>query len=123
MKLSNQELFDRASESLRTYGNPYGSFWDRLWGWCNPANPNERCAIARFIPGNNNFEIKDNLLQMMEHPAISLGSLVSDLTYLFDMFGDVCNTSWKLENHLKRIAHAHSLEYNTTNQKVVVLQV
>lgn len=106
---SNQELFDKACWSLRTYGNPYGSQYDRGWGWCNPNNPNDRCALARLVDGNTATEVYSNIknsIEDLEHNDIAL-----EIIKLFDYYPLELNNSELLEKSLKYIAWLGDVKY------------
>lgn len=109
--LTNQQLFNNICDSLRTYGNKYGSRHERGWGWCNPGNPNERCAIARFIQGNNELTICLNLSKEVDMFNIMNNPIVAYTTRLFDYQPEVCNNTNLLEKELMRMADVNKLHY------------
>jgi hypothetical protein len=113
--ISVQELYDKASNSLRNYGNPYGTFLERKWTWVNPHNFNDRCAIARFIDGIDSFEVKRNLSKLCNYSEIH-NALILDITCLFDNYPLICNNQKKLENKLKQLADKHKLKYKSNKE-------
>lgn len=113
---SDQQLYNLACDSLRTYGNPYGSLQSRGWSWINENDPTQRCAIGKFIGGCKQIEVKNNLLLQMENPSTSCDSLVGMITFLFDHYPSVCNNKSELEHHLKGIADTFKLEYKIQEQ-------
>jgi hypothetical protein len=120
--LSTQQIFTQACDSLRTYGNQYGSIMDRKWGWCNPQNPNERCAIARFISGSNDFEVRHNLTKEVITETYKANPVIVALTDLFDYSPEMCNNKQELENELKFIADKFKLAYVLPKQEIRTLE-
>lgn len=119
--LSNQDLYNKACASLRANGNHYGSLHNRGWGWVNSCNPSERCAIARFIPGITDKEVRTNLLCALEQPDINYNSLIHAFTSFFDHEPISCNSRPMLENRLKAIADRYKLKYNAPIQNKEVV--
>ena len=113
--LTNQSLFDKACDSLRSRGNPYGSQHSRGWGWVNSQNPNDRCAIASFIPGCNTYEIMDNLRKELGVSAsvdmFAAHPVIGDIITLFDHYPSVVNSPESLEYSLQNIAQSRDLVY------------
>ena len=111
-----QKFYDNACTSLRTYGNPYGSRYSREWAWVNHDNPNERCAIARFIKGNTSIEVVENLkkeLKLSKHiDPIAAVPLVGEIVQLFDSYAFEINNKVSLEYHLKEWADHYNLKYS-----------
>jgi len=115
--LTQQQLFNKACDSLRNYGSPYGSNMQRGWGFCNPDDTNERCALARFINGTNDVEIVSNLakeLGFTEHTKNLVYNVpvVYEVMMLFDHYSIVVNNPDLLENALKQIADRCQLNYS-----------
>jgi len=109
--ITKQEFYNKACHSLRTYGNQYGSYESRGWGWCNPDDPSQRCAIAQFVAGNTEWEIHNNLIKLVVDAA-GFNPLVKDITHLFDFAPTACNNKEMLETELKALAEKHKLSYN-----------
>lgn len=112
--LTNQQLFDNACNSLRTYGNPYGPQSLRGWAWVNKNNPNERCAIARFIDGESDNEVIYNLACELGFASVDelftkQNEIVDDIVSLFDYDHSTCNNFNALETALGLIASRHNL--------------
>jgi hypothetical protein len=110
--MNKQQFYNQVCQSLRSYGNPYGSTEARGWGWMNDNNPNERCAIARFIGGCTESQVVRNLRKELglekgeEYPQIVL-----DIVHFFDYAPLSCNRKDSLEQELKSLADKHKLEY------------
>ncbi len=112
--MREQEFFNSACNSLRTYGNPYGGRGDRGWGWINPSNPNERCAVARFIPGDCTYTIYDNLrnyFNLESRDDLFKIQVLEDIIALFDSYATLCNDKVWLEEALVNIANKNKLQY------------
>ena len=112
-----QQFFNKVCDSLKTYGNPYGSRESRgYWNWINPSNPDERCAIARFIPGQTEHDVLLNLSEELYGSKDYLGciehdSLIHDIIQLFDYSPMVCNNAKLLDRKLQSIADRRELEF------------
>lgn len=123
MKL--QEFYNNVSHSLRTYGNPYGGQYQRGWNWVNNNNPNERCAIAKFIKGNNDFEVMENLAKYFgvksKFHVLDENPLIFEIINLFDYYSCEINNKERLEYHLKHWADKYNLQYTPTTDKYEVI--
>jgi hypothetical protein len=111
-----QEFYNNVCTSLRTYGNQYGKGYSRGWKWVDDSNPNNRCAIARFIKGNNDTEVVDNIITALElgpDAYLFANELVCDVVSLFDNHPDTINNKHSLECALRDMAYDHHLVYNS----------
>lgn len=116
--MNNQELYDKACQSLRDHGNLYGTFRDRGWGWVNPKDSRDRCAIAQFVAGQCDFEVRKNLTKLLKNVTIMDNKIICDITHLFDYAPTVCNDKVLLEKHLKEIALKHNLVYKEKTRQL-----
>jgi hypothetical protein len=116
--ISKQDFFNQACDSLRKYGNQFGSFEFRKWGWCNPDDLSQRCAIARFVAGDTDKEIELNL-QFLVGNVHEFNPLIKDITHLFDFAPIACNDHSLLDSELKRIADKYGLVYEVTTPKSI----
>jgi len=119
--LTQQEIFNKASSYLRTYGNPFGSQISRGWGWVNPKNPKDRCAIASFIKGNTQTEVVNNLKLACDiedkSDIFDKFPIIGALVFVFDLESDLCNDKLKLENKLQELAASFNLKYTSPTIK------
>lgn len=116
-----QSFYDNVCNSLRTYGNPYGSTHTRGWSWVNPQNTAERCAISRFIEGNNDTEVNQNLRRILGLKAsqdLFSIDLVGKVAHMFDYYPQEINCKVRLEYNLKKFADQNELVYTDVNQSI-----
>lgn len=114
-----QSFYDNVCSSLRTYGNPYGGSHTRGWNWVNPNNPNDRCAMARFIKGTGDIEVCSNLRKMLElkdNQDIFSIDLVGKVAHLFDYYPCEINDKERLEHHLQSLADQNELVYKKVDK-------
>ena len=124
--LTQQELFNKACQSLKDYGNPYGSQGKRGWGFVNPNDHSQRCAIAQFISGNSCNEVYNNLKKEIgcnTHEEIeNKYPVIMDIMQLFDYESIVCNDKLALEIRLQHLADKYGLSYSPT-QNINLTQI
>lgn len=110
-----QQFYNNVANSLRTHGNQYGGFYERGWSWVNPQNPNDRCAIARFIGGNTDFQVMENLSKFLnvehKHCVQDQYPLVREVIEAFDSDAKTINNKDGLERLLKKWATKYKLKY------------
>lgn len=119
-----QEFYNKVCDSLRETGNPYGSQYSRGWGWVNEQNPKERCAIARFIPGETDKQVVRNLRKVLglSNTELEECGLVIDIITVFDSYSCVVNNKEALELTLKRLADTHKLQYSPHEEIIEQIQ-
>ena len=117
-----QEFYNKVCDSLRTYGNPYGSQYSREWGWVNENNPRERCAIAQFIPGETDKQVVRNLRKTLNLTSNELEecALVLDIITIYDSYSCVVNNKEALELTLMRLADTHNLKYSPIEETLAI---
>lgn len=118
--MSLQSFYNDVCSSLRTYGNQYGGSHTRGWAWVNPRNQNERCAIARFVKGNSDIEVSENLRKLLglkDNQDLFSIDLVGKVTHLFDYYPCEINDKERLEYHLKQFADQNDLSYKCVDNK------
>lgn len=102
-----QDFFNKACNSLRANGNPYGSTYERHWGYTNPDNPSQKCALASFCG-----DMDGVLKAISESDSPTTAQLVHNkIVCLFDCYPEICNDRIKLEICLKDIADRLDLRY------------
>ena len=110
-----QEFYNDICNSLRTHGNKYGTVHQRGWGWCNPNDPSQRCALAQFTAGTTGAEIECNLrtrLQLEECDYFSAPAMLANtVVRAFDTTPMRLNDPEKLEYFLKQLADEYKLRY------------